>query len=413
MNSIGNNLANVNTTGYKTEDVQFMDMLSETLQGASAPNGKLGGVNPDQVGLGVTLGSIGLDMSQGSANATNRPSDVMVQGNGMFVVSNGTGMSYTRDGSFTVDAAGNLVMRSNGMKVVGYPADATGKIDTTKPPTETSTISIPYGEKATAKVTANTALSGNLNGNAASTDTYTTQIRTYDAMGGAHDLTIVFSNRQTPGSSAPTGATSAWDWKAYEGDATTGTPVGDSTTTGNEQLFFDANGKMVSNLATGSFNAVKVPASNGASEFSINVDFKNISQLKSASSVSMKSQDGYPSGTLQSFSIGQDGIVSGVYSNGQTKTLAQLALANFVNPGGLEKAGGNLWGTSANSGSPIYGTATSTGFGKLSTGYLEQSNVDISKQFTDLIVTQRGFQANTKIVTTVDELLQEVLNLKR
>ncbi len=413
MNSIGNNIANVNTSGFKSASVEFEDLLSQTLSGASGPNGKNAGLNPTQIGLGVRVSGISSDMGQGSLNATNRPSDLAIQGNGMFVVTDGDTIKYTRDGGFDVDASGDLVMRGTTLKVVGYNPDATGKIDTKVDPTAASTIKIPFGSKAIAQATANVTLNGNLKGDADATETWSTQMRVYDSQGGPHDLTLVFSNRQSPATGGPAGSTSSWDWKAFEGNATTGTAIGDSTTAGNEKLFFDANGKLSSGLAAGVLNKIIVPGAAGAPSTTINLALGGISQLKASSQVVAQGQDGFPSGTLQSFSIGGDGMVRGVYSNGQTQNLAQVALAGFVNPGGLARSGSNLWDASANSGKPAFGVATGATFGKLSSGFLEQSNVDISKEFTDLIVTQRGFQANTKIVTTVDELLQEVINMKR
>ncbi|RYG64874.1 flagellar hook-basal body complex protein, partial [bacterium] len=206
---------------------------------------------------------------------------------------------------------------------------------------------------------------------------------------------------------------SSWDWSAYDGP-TTGTPIGSSTGTGNSKLFFDANGKMVSSLPEGTFNKISMPGGTGASNpFPIDLDFGGIGSLSSSSNASFSTQNGFEPGSLAGISIGADGIITGLFSNGLNRTLGQVALATFPNEQGLDRVADNMWAGSANSGLPSIGSPKDSNRGSLSAGYLEQSNVDISSEFTDLIVTQRGFQANTKIVTTVDQMLEELINLRR
>ncbi len=413
MNQIGNNLANINTTAYKGSTVEFSDLLSETFANGSAPSTSRGGVNPSQIGLGVMIDSVDVNTSQGSLSATNRPTDLAIQGNGMFMVSDGTTVHYSRDGSFALDTNGNLVMRSNGLNVLGFAADKDGNINSSIAPSIASKVTIPIGGLSSASGTTKVELSGNLDGTLAATNSWSSQIRVYDAQGGAHDVTFVYNNRTSPAASgAPAGATSSWDWSAYEGTAATGTLVGSSATTGNAALYFDANGQPVNALGT-NLNQITIPASPGAPAQKMGVDVSQVTQLKSASTAYGKSQDGVSYGSLTQFTIDQDGSVIGSFSNGQTRRLAQIAVANFQNPGGLTREGGNLWGLSRNSGTPMVGTANSGGRGSISSGYLEQSNVDITTEFTNMILTQRGYQANTKIVTTVDEMLQELLSLKR
>lgn len=413
MNEIGNNLANINTTAYKSSDVQFADLLSVSISSGKGPGSKTGGVNPEQLGLGVQVSSIDINSEQGSLSATNRPTDLAIQGNGFFAVSDGTTMSYTRDGSFGLDSNGDLVMRANGKKVVGYSADATGKINTGIAPTAASSINIPLGGLSSSKGTTTMSISGNLDGKMASTDSWSSQIRVYDQQGGPHDLTIVFKNRTSPAAGTPpTGAASSWDWAAYEGPAT-GTPISSSTGTGNTPIYFDGAGAYVSGLAAGTFNTVTVPASPGAPAETINVDFSGLTQAKATSTAAGAKQDGIPFGSLTNFTINQDGSIVGTFSNGMTRTLAQVAMASFQNEAGLSRGGDNLWNTSSNSGVANFGVANTGGRGSISAGYLEQSNVDITSQLTNLIITQRGYQANTKIVSTVDEMMQDVLNLKR
>ena len=414
MNVIGNNLANVNTTAYKGSRVGFQDMLSQTVQGASAPNSGQGGRNSIQYGLGVTVGATAVNGEQGSLGATNRPTDLAIQGNGYFVVADAGRQYFTRDGSFDTDESGTLVHRGTGARLLGWTADANGKIDNSKTIEKDSYLKFETGSQKALQITSRATLTGNLNSSATATDKVTSNIRVFDSLGVSHDLTVVMSNHKVPPTgTAPTGATSSWDWTAYEG-ATTGTPIGSSTTAGNGPLYFDANGASVSSLAAGALNKVTMAGSPGASPtFPIDLDFKGLSSVDQASSASFATQNGFEPGSLSGIAIGSDGVITGIFSNGLNRTLGQVALATFANAEGLDRVSDNMWSDSANSGLANIAAPKQTNHGSLSAGYLEQSNVDISSEFTDLIVTQRGFQANTKIVTTVDQMLEELINLRR
>ncbi len=420
MNIIGNNLANVNTTAYKSSSVSFEDMISQTYSNGTKPTTDLGGRNPVQFGLGVSIGGTNVDNTQGSLNATNRPTDLAIQGAGYFMVSNGQFTSYTRDGSFGLDANGDLIMQNTGQRVLGWQADAAGNVDTTVPVDPSSRLNIPLGGMTAVKATSKVTMAGNLDAGATPTDTWTTSVRVYDSIGGAHDITIQLLNRATPptapslpvGATAPAGAVSSWDWKAFEGSVATGTPIGDSTTAGNSPLYFDANGATIP--VNGNIETMTVPAgAAGTAAFPVTLDFSKISQLNTTTQVNTSDQDGFPPGSLQGFSIGNDGTILGTFTNGLTRNLGVIAMANFSNADGLSSLGGNLWASTVNSGMPIIGQPSQGGNGVINSGFLEQSNVDIGTQFTDLIVTQRGFQANTKVVTTVDEMLQNLIDMKR
>jgi flagellar hook protein FlgE len=416
MNVIGNNLSNVNTTAYKSSRVTFQDMIAQTLRGATRPGEGLGGTNPVQFGLGVLVAGTDTSNEQGSLNATNRPTDLAVQGNGYFIVSNGDRVAYTRDGAFDLDAQGDLVHRATGERLLGWSADPNGNINTAEPVTNVSKLTVPLGVLTAVQATTRVTMAGNLSGTAIPTDNWFTQIRVYDALGGAHDVTIEFSNRQDPPAGTPplpTGAVSSWEWRAWEGPAGTGTPIGNFGTAGNERIYFDANGAMVTSLSSGSFNQVTVPASTGTGSFAVDLDFSRIGQLKTETQVNAQNQNGFPAGSLQGFSIGGDGLITGLFTNGLTRPLGQIAMGIFANPGGLERTGNNLWRNTDNSGIAVVGTPRTGGRGAINSGFLEQSNVDIGNEFTDLIVTQRGFQANTRVVTTVDEMLQDLINMKR
>lgn len=411
MNVIGDNLANVNTTSHKSTRVSFQNMIAQTVRGASRPNANMGGLNPIQFGLGVLVSGTDVNNEQGSLNATNRPTDMAIQGNGYFLLGNGTGTSYTRDGAFNLDANGDLVHRASGLRLLGWPADSQGNIDTGVPISGASTIRIPVGQLSAVQVTSVADFVGNLSGTAAPADEWTTVTRVYDQLGGEHDVQIRFFNRtQSPVSPpAPLGCVASWDWEATEvGSATViggsqgGTPTG-------EPLYFDSNGLSMNPAAV---NTVNVPAGT-APTFSFTLNFADITQLSTDTQVQVARQDGFPPGSLQGYAIGADGIVTGLFTNGLTRTLGQIAVSIFPNPGGMERGGSNLWRATDNSGLPVIGVPGSGGRGLVSSGFLEQSNVDIGSEFTDLIVTQRGFQANTKVVTTVDEMLQDLLNMKR
>ncbi len=414
MNVIGNNLANVNTTAYKGSRVTFQDMVAQTIKGASGPTSTNGGTNPVQFGLGVLVGGTDTNVEQGSLNATNRPTDMAIQGNGFFMVANGPEVSFTRDGAFDLDASGNLVHQATGDKVLGWKADALGQIDTTAPIDSNSGIQVPIGSLNAVQQTSRVTMVGNLSSTALSTDKWTSQVRVYDSLGSPHDMTIEFSNHDTTAPLAgtpPASATSSWDWKVYDPTAPA-TTLGSSADTGNEPLFFDANGQLKTTLGT-AFNKATIPGGAGAPAFPVDIDFSKIGQLKTDTQVNVQDQNGFPPGSLKGFSIGNDGVITGLFTNGLTRSVGQLALSIFANPNGLERNGNNLWRPTNNSGIAVLGAPDTGGRGSISAGFLEQSNVDIGSEFTDLIITQRGFQANTKVVTTVDEMLQDLINMKR
>lgn len=398
INVIGDNLANVNTTAFKGSRVTFEDMMAQTLQGGTAANGTQGGTNAKQVGLGVMVGATDINGEQGSMNATNRPSDMAITGNGFFLVKTGDKTQYTRDGAFNLNSSGDLVHSSTGARLMGWQADALGKVDMSVSPS--SPLNIPLGSTSAVQATTQVKLGGNLNSKATGTDSWSTQVRVYDQSGAAHDLTVKFTNRTAPATGGPAGAASSWDWDVSEA----GVSVGSSATAGNSKVFFDASGKSIAPTT-----ASKVTVAGATMDF----DFGQTTGLASASQVTLRDQNGFPPGSLEGYSIGTDGVITGQFSNGLTRALGQVAVATFTNPAGMTRSAGNLWDPSVNSGTASVGAPDSNGRGAINAGYLEQSNVDISQEFTDLIVTQRGFQANTKIVTTVDEMLQELISIKR
>jgi flagellar hook protein FlgE len=248
------------------------------------------------------------------------------------------------------------------------------------------------------------SISATTDGQTGASPTWGTAMQVYDSLGVPHLITFKYT-RQQLGTSPLPGATSRWDWTA----TVDGQVVGSSASTGNSPLYFNALGKMIGG---GAQTLTIAPTNGSVSPFTITM-VNTIGQLASDSSVAGDGQDGYPTGTLQSFSVGGDGIINGLFTSGQTRMLGQLALGMFSNPGGLEKIGNNTFKETPNSGAVQVGVPNKNGRGKISPGFLEMSNVDIAQEFTQIIITQRGYQANTRIISTVDELLQDVISLKR
>jgi len=388
MDVIGNNIANINTNGFKAGRVTFQDVLSQTIQGARAPEaGGKGGVNPMQVGLGATIGSIDTLFAQGNLQSTGKATDLAIQGDGFFVLSDGARVYYTRDGAFDVSADGSLVHAGTGMRVQGWQADANGNVDTTQP---LGSIVIPLGQQIAPKATTTASFAGNLNAGASAGDAWSTTITVFDSLGNSHDVTVTFTKTATA---------NTWDWAA------TVSGVG---TVGTGQVVFTTSGAFSS--STGG-PITWTPS--GAAALSITPDFSTITQYAGASTVGPSGQDGYATGSLDSFNINSAGIITGVYSNGRNLTLGQIATARFANTGGLMKAGSNLYQESPNSGVPQVGMPDSGGRGPIFTGALEMSNVDLAQEFTNMIIAQRGFQANSRIITTADEMLQDMIALRR
>jgi len=396
MDVIGNNLANVNTTGFKSSSTDFEDMLSQVVTE---------GVAPLQLGQGVIVAATPYNLTQGTLSATGQPSDLALQGNGYFVVNNGGSLAYTRDGGMSVNSSGVLVQTATGDPVLGYSADANGNISSAGAVGVASTITIPVGTLDAAQATSSVSLGGNLNSAALATTSVSMGANVFDSLGGAHSVTLKFSSPSTTlPANAPAGATSMWSWSASEG----ATALGSSAGAGNQPLYFNSSGALLNPAALGN---ITIPASGTVGATSMSLNFAGITQNAATSNVAMTSQNGAPPGQLQSFTVGSDGTISGVFSNGLTKSLAQVAVANFTNDGGLTNIGGNLLAASVGSGASTIGVAGTNGLGTVQSGFLEQSNVDIGTEFTNLIVTQRGYEANTKVVTAVNQMLQDIVNI--
>ncbi|MCE5198763.1 MAG: flagellar hook protein FlgE [Armatimonadota bacterium] len=400
LDVIGNNIANTNTVGYKAGRATFKEMLAQTLTSGSAPSENRGGVNASQLGLGVVMGSIDTNDSQGSMTATGRNTDLAIEGNGLFALGGGDKVAYTRDGSFTLDGQYNLVSSSSGLKVLGWAADlTTGEIDTSKPVTGNSGIRIPIGSLSVARQTSQIDLAGNLDASADvgdADDVVPLKFDIYDSLGLTHEMRVEFKK---------VAADATWEYKVFcpDVDAT------NAVYTGN--ISFDSHGYSTLDKIDLAFNFTTDTGSVEPLVATLNT--ANLSQLKGTSTANLSYQDGLQLGTLESFSIDKTGEVVGTFTNGSTRTLGQIALAKFNNPAGLTKTGSNLYAESPNSGSASLGIPGESSLGQIDSGYLEASNVDLAAEFANMIVAQRGFQANSRIITTADEVLQELVSLKR
>jgi flagellar hook protein FlgE len=378
MDVVGNNISNANSVGYKTSNVVFEDTLSQMLRGASAPNATQGGLNAMQVGLGVKTAAVATNFGQGSTQLTGRSLDVMIQGDGFFVVNGSAGdPQYTRAGSFTLDATGRLTT-PDGALVQGWSAQ-NGVVNTNA---GTGDITLPIGVVFPPTATAGVTLGGNIPASTAVGASIVATITSYDGQGNEVPLTFTMTK------------TAADTWTV----ATSG------ATPASQSVSFDP--------ATGALSGAGTLAVTVGGR-ALSLDLSQVTQFGSGSSFSALSQDGSAAGSLQSFSLTSDGTLVGFFTNGVKQPIAQLAMASFSNPGGLEKVGNSSFAASRNSGPAAIGTAGEGGRGLMVGGALEMSNVDLAAEFTNLIIAQRGFQANSRMITASDEILQDLVNLKR
>lgn len=425
MDVIGNNISNVNTYGFKKGRVTFQDMLSQTVTGASKPTDERGGVNPKQVGLGMSIASIDTIHTQGSVQVTGVNTDLAILGEGFFVQKKGEEMLYSRNGAFTVDAEGRFVNPANGNVVQGWMATVNEAGESViNSAAGVEDIIIPLSSKDPARATQNVKFYCNLQKSA---DTHQADITVYDDLGVGRQLRATFERVQEEG------VVNQWTMTLDVPDATEDSVVastGEGDGGGNVfTLTFDDQGGILS-VADAAGNTMEEGELNPNVSFTyagtegevtqqINLflgttnGFDGITQFQSPSTTKALEQDGYTMGEMQGFSIDDTGEITGTFTNGNRKAIAKVAIAKFTNAGGLEKRGDSVFAESNNSGIADIGEASAQGRGSMRAGALEMSNVDLSEQFTDMITTQRGFQSNARTITTSDEMLQELLGLKR
>lgn len=389
LSVIGNNLANLNTIGFKGSSSTFQDMFNAAALG----NGTSGNGNPIQIGLGAQLASINQDFGQGSFQSTSSTTDMGISGTGFFMLQTPAGgRVYSRAGNFSLNNSGDLIDPS-GNHVLGWNADATGTITNSGALTP---IHINLGASSQPIPTSTVTMTTNLNASAAVGDTFTAPITVYDSLGATHNLTATYTKT----------GTGTWSMALSVDDASA------TVTPATTALTFDNAGNMTNPTTAITIGITGWGDGAAASTISWNPS-ADVSSFASDSAITTTTQDGMGGGNITSVTVDQDGKIIGAFTNGQTMALAQVSLASFSNLDGLSKLGGNTWAETLASGTPAIGVANQAGRGQVLGSQLELSNVDVAAEFTQLIINQRGYQANSRVVTTTDDLLQETLNLKR
>ena len=464
MDVIGNNIANVNTVGFRSSSVNFSDVFYQTTQSASGPNGETNtaGTNAMQIGLGSDLASIAVNLSgTGATQRTDRNMDVMINGDAFFVVNSGGVNYFTKSGAFDIDAAGTLYCTTNGANVMGWGVDENGNIkkdsvQELKLMTPENTFSTPTATRAVTlsgnvdKKDTNVAYSADGSGypisvsfydntgslftaklsvmQASETDPNNYTVRVADIM-DANSKSIL--KREVPDENGNTTYESTDQYISFGGedlDYTVDANTGEITVTGTAST-------LAFNGSTGAFVSVSgedgknlnlalndgATANNAFPMTGVNVDFSGLTMYASSGSTSIKPVRGDTAGLgagnapgeLDGISISSDGKIYGVYNNGDKKLFGQIAVASFANPSGLEAVGNSMFAATLNSGDFDGVGIDISQVGSFAVGALEMSNVDLSTEFTNMITTQRGFQANSRIITTSDTMLEELINLKR
>lgn len=400
LDVVGNNLANLNTTGYKAQRTLFKDQVYQLLEFGSAGDGtgNVGGQNSSQIGFGVSVGSVDTQFVQGAINPTGRALDAAIQGSGFFVLQSQAGQVYSRAGSFGVDSTGFLVDPANGARVqrTGTLGDPSPTAPGFQAPGDND-IRVPFGAGAPGLPTTTVNYQGNIPNNLAVGGVATTGIQVFDSQGGSQTLTVQFTK-----TAANTFSVSA------------GIP-GATVTVPPTAVTFDTAGLLVS-PATLTINISGIPgtaAQNVTLDLGTPAAADGITQFGGGTEVRAQSQDGSGAGVLTNVTIDNNGIVQGQFTNGRTIAVAQLAIAGFNNEGGLIRAGDNNFTTGPGSGEPFIGTPGSGGRGLVQGSALEGASVDIAIEFSRLILAQRGFQVNARTISAANETLQELTSIIR
>lgn len=415
LSVIGDNIANMNTIGFKASRVTFGDVMSQTLTS---------GTSSSQIGRGVFMSDISPLFTQGSFESTGNALDMAIDGDGFFIVKDNAGVYYTRAGQFALNRDG-FIVNPSGLKLQGYHYTTEGQLTGILGDIDISRFNNSTAPSSTINISANIdsrsiPVSGgfdidvNDDGTTGDIDPnsyhFSSTVKVYDSLGNARHITLYFTKTNT----------NEWQWNAVvEGNDSAS---GNTEIQANGTMTFDSTGALIS-LTTN--NGTVPPGTTaivdalfnfggGASlNQPVDVNFLNFTQFAAESGTLFQSQDGFPAGTLKGLSISQEGIISGIYTNGQIKSIALIAAAKFAAPSELIKFGKNLYSESFESGHAHIGTPGRLGIGRVISNALELSNVDLAEEFVRMISAQRGFQANSRVITTSDELMQELVNLKR
>lgn len=395
LQTISNNLANMNTDGYKSQNTTFADLFYQTY-------GNSGSGNPIQTGLGVQVTGSSQDFSNGAVASTGVSSNMALSGAGFFVVQNSSGaQTYTRNGDFTTNASGQLTSLG-GQLVMGYPV-VNGIVSQSG---GLQPINVGSGISAAATATSNFSLTTNLNAATPLNGTFQSPISVYDSLGNSHVLTASYTL---------TGP-NTWSYNVTIPSSEIQGGAGSTTQVVTGTLNFDTSGQLVS--PTGPIAFSVGPLVDGAANMNLNWQLTDVNgnslltQTASASSNNATTQDGFAAGVLSSYSVLSDGTVEGTFSNGQTRSIGQVAVASFANPEGLTLDGDSQYSATAASGAAVIGAAGTAGRGTIAGSSVEQSNVDMATQFSELIVYQRAYEANAKAITAFDQMEQATIQMK-
>ncbi|MCX7937510.1 MAG: flagellar hook protein FlgE [Bacteroidota bacterium] len=416
MDVISNNIANVNTIGYKASEAVFAEELAQSLSPAIGPSDNLGGRNPRQIGLGVRMGAIRADFSQGSLRITNRPLDVALNGEGFFIYRLNGVDYYSRAGALGLDRDGNIVDSTTGAIVQGYNIvrDTNGKplkdgAGVNVLSRQLSGLRIDPGIRSAPRQTENIQLSGNLSATLQENESVQASVTIYDNVGNTHILQLSFTKTANPNEFT---LSATLDGNAltlpvttvqFNPDGSLASPLEIAVSGADLNAALGTNGLPFDETKTLTLSLAKA-----------NDLLSGVTQFATASTLTVQQQDGFPPGDLRSLSVDSTGKIIGLFTNGQSEVLGQLAIARFANPGGLSREGNGMFIVTANSGNPIVGTAVEIFQSTVvSGGALEESNVDLTEQFADLISTQRAFEAAARTITVSDQMLQEITSLKR
>ncbi len=387
---IGNNVANANTVGFKSSRAQFADVYANALLGAS-----------NSPGIGVMVGAIAQQFSQGNISTSSNPLDMAINGNGFFQLSTNGAVSYTRNGQFELDSD-NYIVNTSGGRLQGYPVDAAGNIVNSAPgDLRLSTADI--APSATSEVNIVASLNSGVTSNITTTfdpadsTTYhnASGISAYDSLGNAHSIQLYF--RRT--------ASNTWEVYGSENGTQIGAgPLGTVT--------FNSSGGIASSVPAMPLPISLTTTNGSTTPMTFTMDFTGTTQTATAFGVTSITQDGYASGKLVSYSVDDDGTIVGRYSNGQTRPQGQVILATFSNAQGLSAIGNNQWVETAASGQPVVGAPTTGNLGTLQSGALEESNIDLTAELVNMIMAQRTYQANAQTIKTEDAVMQTLVNLR-
>lgn len=404
LDVIGNNIANASTVGFKQSQAQFSDVYANALSGAHS----------NQIGIGTTVSDIAQQFTQGNISNSNNPLDIAINGGGFFRMSNDGAVTYSRNGQFHVDSEGFIVNADN-LNLTGFRSDTNGNIVASAPgPLQLSRADLT--PKATTKfetgfnLDSRTTVPGTIptfDANDPATYDSTTSASIFDSLGNQHVLTLYFQKN----------AANSWDtFATVDGEVDpAGVPIGVTLDGGaSAALTFDSNGVLTGPTVpiAVSVDLATIDPSNGAtSPLDFELDLSSATQFGANFGVNSLVQDGFTSGRLAGFNVSDTGVISGNYTNGETRTLGQIALANFSNPNGLIPLGGNQWAETADSGQPLVGGPGSGTLGVVQSSAVEDSNVDLTTELVNMITAQRVYQANAKTIETQDAVLQTLVNL--